>query len=362
MRPIRVLVVDDSAFMRKMVTEILDGDADCQVVGQAKNGDEALQKLEMLRPDVITLDVEMPVMDGLTALGEIMDRRPTPVVMLSSLTQQGADMTMRCLERGAVDFVGKPGGAISLNIAAVGAELIAKVKVGARARITTLAVVRKAPPAPKAGGFGLREVPASPAPPLSGAGGRQGRVLLIGSSTGGPRALQTLVPSLPADLGVPVVIVQHMPPGFTASLAQRLDSESPLCVHEAAPGDALVPGHVLVAPGGRHLQFDALGKVFLSDEPPVHGVRPSVDVTLDSLSRLYGKRLVAVLLTGMGKDGARGLKALHDLGGETLAEDESTCVVYGMPRAAWELGGVGQMLPLPQIAAAAVLSLRNINR
>ena len=360
MSPIRVLVVDDSAFMRKMVTEILDGDADCQVVGQAKNGTEALQKLEMLRPDVVTLDVEMPVMDGLTALGEIMDRRPTPVVMLSSLTQQGADMTMRCLERGAVDFVGKPGGAISLNIATVGVELIAKVKVAARARIRPLVAVRKAPPAPNAGDVGAGRPVRTP--PALGAGGRLGGVLLIGSSTGGPRALQTLVPSLPADLGVPVVVVQHMPPGFTASLAQRLDAESPLCVREAAPGDALVPGHVLIAPGGHHLQFDGMGRVFLSDEPPVHGVRPSVDVTLDSLTRLCGKRLVAVLLTGMGKDGARGLKALRDLGGGTLAEDESTCVVYGMPRAAWELGGVGQMLPLPQIAAAAVLSLRSISR
>ena len=165
------------------------------------------------------------------------------------------------------------------------------------------------------------------------------------------------MPALPADLGVPVVIVQHMPPGFTASLAQRLDAASPLCVREANTGDTLEPGHVLVAPGGRHLEFDATGKAVLSDEPPVHGVRPSVDVTLASLTRLHGRHLVAVLLTGMGRDGARGLKTLHGLGGPTLAEDESTCVVYGMPRAAQELGGVGRMLPLPLLAAAAVNAL-----
>jgi two-component system chemotaxis response regulator CheB len=177
-------------------------------------------------------------------------------------------------------------------------------------------------------------------------------VLIIGASTGGPRALQTLVPMLPPDLNVPIVIVQHMPPGFTASLAARLDSVSPYSVREAAEGDTLVKGMILVAPGGRHLQFEGTGRVRLSDEPPVHGVRPSVDVTLASLTRIYGGRTVAVLLTGMGKDGARGLKAVRDLGGTTLAEDESTCVVYGMPKAAVELRAVEHLLPLPQIGGA----------
>ena len=353
MTPIRVLVVDDSALMRKMVTEILSREADLEVVGQARDGAEALEKLESLRPGVITLDIEMPVMDGLAALGEIMRRRPTPVVMLSSLTQAGADMTLRCLEGGAVDFVGKPGGAISLNIAAVAAELTAKVKVAARARVTALAP--GSPRRPSPGRPVLRVVRGEERAQYQA---RAGRVLLVGASTGGPRALQTLLPALPANLDVPVVVVQHMPPGFTASLAQRLDAESPLCVREAAPGDVLEAGRVLIAPGGRHLQFDAAGKVVLSDEPPVHGVRPSVDVTLESLTRLCGRRLVAVLLTGMGKDGARGLKVLHDLGGVTLAEDESTCVVYGMPRAAQEMGGVGRMLPLPLLADAAVEALQ----
>jgi two-component system chemotaxis response regulator CheB len=186
----------------------------------------------------------------------------------------------------------------------------------------------------------------------------RGGLLFLGASTGGPRALQTLLPALPADLGVPVVVVQHMPPGFTASLAQRLDAASPFSVREAAEGDTLQPGQALVAPGGRHLQFDARGVAHLSDEPPVHGVRPAVDVTLASLVRLYGARMVAVLLTGMGKDGARGLKSVRDLGGETFAEDASTCVVYGMPKAAAEMGGVCHLLPLPQLADAVSQAVR----
>jgi two-component system chemotaxis response regulator CheB len=339
--PIRVLVVDDSALMRKMVTEMLSQSDEIEVIGQARDGADALNKLETLRPDVITLDVEMPVMDGLAALEEIMRRRPTPVVMLSSLTQAGAETTLTCLDRGAVDFVAKPGKSISLNITSVTKELTQKVIAAARAKIASprpIPLVRALPAAMK-----------TPVRPGTVSGG----VLLIGASTGGPRALQTVVPALPGDLGVPVVLVQHMPAGFTRSLAQRLDALSPLCVREAEAGDVLTPGQVLIAPGGHHLTFHASGAAVLTDEPPVHGVRPAVDVTLASLIGLYGRKVVAVLLTGMGRDGARGCKTLHDLGGSTLAEDESTCVIYGMPRAAWELGGVGRMLPLPELAAAA---------
>ncbi len=340
--PISVLIVDDSAFMRKMVTEIVSEDPALCVAGQARDGADALRLLDALRPDVVTLDVEMPVMDGLAALEQIMQRRPTPTIMLSSLTQAGADMTLRCLERGAVDFVGKPSGSISLDIRKIAGELVAKIKAAAGVRKTALGPVsparRFAPPSPVLG-RGVR-----------GAG--PASLLVIGASTGGPRALQTLVPALPARLNVPVVIVQHMPAGFTASLARRLDDDSAFTVREAADGDRLQPGVALVAPGGRHLQFDGTGVARVSDEPPVHGVRPAVDVTLSSLARLYGDRTVAVLLTGMGKDGARGLKMIRDLGGRTLAEDESTCVVYGMPKAAADLVAVERLLPLPQIAGA----------
>ncbi len=350
--PLKVLVVDDSAFMRKMICEILGRDPELCVVGPARDGADALTKLGTLKPDVITLDVEMPVLDGFGTLSEIMRLRPTPVVMLSSLTQRGAEATLRCLELGAVDFVGKPSGSISLDIETVGADLIARVKAAAKARLH---------PAPAASPT-LISIPAKPVLPLLPARPRReisaavrgGGVLVIGSSTGGPRALQSLVPSLPADLPVPVVIVQHMPAGFTTSLAQRLAAISPLEVREAVEGDGLKAGRILVAPGGWHLEFNSEGLAHLTEAPPVHGVRPSVDVTLASLTRLYGPRITAVLLTGMGRDGARGLKAVLDLGGRTFAEDETTCTVYGMPKAAFELGGVGSLLPLPRIAPALI--------
>ncbi len=349
LNPLKVLVVDDSAFMRKMVCEILSRDPGLCVVGPARDGAEALAKLEALQPDVITLDVEMPVLDGFGTLEEIMRRRPTPVVMVSSLTQRGAEATLRCLELGAVDFVGKPSGSISLDMEKVAADLIAKVKAAAKARLRPAPELSAAPvlSAPVLRPQIVKPIPNKPRSSTAG-------VLVIGASTGGPRALQTLVPALPADLRLPVVIVQHMPAGFTASLAQRLDAISPLEVREAAEGDLLRPGRILIAPGGRHLEFGPSGAACLTDAPPVHGVRPAVDVTLASLTRLYGARITAVLLTGMGRDGARGLKAVHDLGGDTLAEDETTCTVYGMPKAAAELGGVGFLLPLPQIAPALV--------
>ena len=363
--PLRVLVVDDSAFMRKMVTEILARDPGLCVVGQARDGADALAKLDALQPDVVTLDVEMPVLDGYGALTEIMRRRPTPVLMLSSLTQAGADATLRCLEMGAVDFVGKPSGAISLDIEKIAGEMIAKVKAAAGAKI--LSRLTSSPPSPVKGGLSEtgRSVAFSHSPSLTGEGGereRTGRgtpILVIGASTGGPRALQTLIPALPADLGVPIVIVQHMPPGFTGSLARRLEQTSSFTVREAAEGDRLQSGLILVAPGGRHLQFTSGGVARLTDDPPVHGVRPSVDVTLASLAPLYGSRLIAVLLTGMGRDGARGLKLVSDRGGQTLAEDETTCVVYGMPRAAAEIGAVGSLLPLPSLAPAIARACRH---
>ncbi|MEO7719333.1 MAG: chemotaxis response regulator protein-glutamate methylesterase [Capsulimonas sp.] len=365
--PIKVLVVDDSAFMRKMITDIVARDSGMTVVGQARDGADALQKLDALKPDVITLDIEMPVKDGYTALTEIMQRRPTPVVMVSSLTQAGADMTMRCLEAGAVDFIGKPSGSISLDIAKVAPEILAKIRTAASARLRHGASLRHTPslghaltlgPPPSPRPF-VAIAPPSPPIPFSAHAVPRGGVLIVGSSTGGPRALQTFIPSLPADLGVPIVIVQHMPAGFTTSLAKRLDTESPFSVREAVEGDTLRPGCALVAPGGRHLEFDARGVVHLTDEPAVHGVRPSVDVTLGTIHKLYGARATVVLLTGMGKDGARGMKALHDLGAVTFAEDESTCVVYGMPKAAVELGAVTHLLPLHDLAAAVADSLRS---
>ncbi len=334
--PIRVLVVDDSAFMRKMVTEILMRDSSICVIGQARDGAEALLKIETLRPDVVTLDIEMPVMDGITALSEIMQRFPTPVLMLSSLTQMGAEATLKCLDIGAVDFIGKPSGAISLDIDKISTDIIAKVKAASGAQIAAKRPARE-----------VRKLNNEPARSTKD----KISALMIGSSTGGPRALQQVIPLLPANLGVPIVIVQHMPVGFTKSFAARLDQTSAFTAREAVDGDRLQPGLILVAPGGRHLVFDSNGVAKLTEEPPIHGVRPAVDVTLFSLCALYGANLMAVILTGMGKDGARAMKQLSDKGGLTVAEDESSCVVYGMPKAAVDLGAVRSLLPLSEIAA-----------
>jgi two-component system, chemotaxis family, protein-glutamate methylesterase/glutaminase len=336
--PLKVLVVDDSAFMRKMVSEILAGDPDIEVVGTARDGSEVLDKVQVLQPDVVTMDVEMPNVSGDEALRRLMKERPTPVVMLSSLTQQGGEMTIKCLTLGAVDAIGKPSGSTSLDIAKISGEIIAKVKAAGKAnlRAATTPIVKTPVTTPL---YARRRT----------------SLILIGSSTGGPKALQELVPHLPTSLDVPIVIVQHMPAQFTASLAERLDALSPYKVKEAQAGDRLSKDTILLAPGGKHMKFDALGTVSLTEEPPVHGVRPAIDVTIASLMAAYGSTMIGVLLTGMGRDGAVGLRAIKEAGGHTIAEHESSCVVYGMPKAAVEMNAAEQVLPLSQIPHAIEL-------
>jgi two-component system, chemotaxis family, protein-glutamate methylesterase/glutaminase len=349
---IRVLVVDDSAFMRRVITEAIAAEPDMEVVGQAVNGLDALTKVEQLQPDVLTLDVEMPEMDGLTALRHLMARYPRPVVMLSSLTQAGAVTTIRALTIGAVDFVAKPSGAISLDFHRVREELVNKVRVAAKARIGRPALAPVAQPvavAPK-----KLELPARPHVARSGFE----RLVVIGSSTGGPRALGTVVPELPADGRTAYLIVQHMPAGFTKSLAERLDASSPLHIREAATGDVLAADTALVAPGDFHLRVNASGLIELDQTGPrVHGVRPSVDVTLFSVAQHFGRRTLAAILTGMGSDGAAGAASVRDAGGLVMAEDESTCVVWGMPRAVVERGVADRVVPLDHIAPSIVEAL-----
>ncbi len=356
--PIRVLVVDDSAFMRRVVSEAVDAEPDLEVAGTAINGLDALLKVEQLQPDVVTLDVEMPEMDGLAALRHLMARYPRPVVMLSSLTHAGAVTTIRALNIGAVDFVAKPSGSISLDFHTVKEELVQKIRVAARARVV---------------GKGLRPVPVPPALPPAGPAassspgrqpgvprpldatighGRVERLVIIGSSTGGPRALGVVVPELPVEPHVAYLIVQHMPAGFTRSLAERLDSTSALAVREAAEGDYLAPGTALVAPGDYHLLVEPGGAIRLDQGPRVHGVRPSVDVALESAAQAYGRNVIAAVLTGMGQDGAAGAAMVRSAGGYVLAEDESTCVVWGMPRAVAERGAANRVEPLDRMAAA----------
>jgi two-component system chemotaxis response regulator CheB len=351
----KVLVVDDSAFMRRIITDLITEDPGFAVVGTARNGEEAVRKVRELAPDVVTLDVEMPLMDGLRALEIIMRECPVPIVMLSSLTDAGARETIRALELGAVDFVQKPSGSISLDLHKVQRELLDKLKAAVRARVPRAAEGAAESRPATAGGpehrtgdrAGGREegrpgvAAAGPHAAPDGAGGPVGRIAAIGTSTGGPRALQTVLSALSADFPAPILIVQHMPPVFTKSLADRLNALCAIRVREAEHGEALEPGTAYIAPGGRHMEAErAVGgryRIRLTDDPPVNGHRPSVDVLFDSLVPLTELKRVAVIMTGMGADGARGLKRLLDSGAQTVAESEETCVVYGMPRAAVNL-------------------------
>ncbi len=374
---VRVLVVDDSAFMRKVVSSILASAPGIEVVATARDGEDALAKVPELQPDVITLDLEMPRMDGMAFLEALMRLRPTPVVMVSSQTSEGADKTIACLQRGAVDFVCKPSGAISLNMETVGEELIAKTRAAAKAHLCGLAglVGRSAsPPSAKT----LPTAPSSaswfrPQDSLLGPGNAAAApgsracsprhehelnadtvVVAIASSTGGPAALEAILPHLPADLNAAYLMVQHLPANFTRSLAARLDSACALTVREAQAGERPERGVVLLAPGGRHLELDAQGRVALNDDPPLWGVRPAADVMMRSAAARFGPRVLGVVLTGMGCDGALGVKAIHAAGGLCLAQDEATSIIYGMPRAAYETGALAQVVPLPDMAAAIV--------
>ena len=339
-KPIQVMVVDDSAFMRNSIAKQLNEDSGIHVIGFASNGKEALKLLPQLQPDVITLDVEMPHMDGLSTLREIMRTFPRPVIMFSSLTKEGAAETIRALMLGAVDFIAKPDN--QLDIHAAMADMVVKIKAAARAKVKSASPIL------------LKPVPATPKYPDKQVHTYMKRtpVVLIGSSTGGPAALNEIIPALPSSLQSPVLVVQHMPAGFTHSLSERLDSRSHLKVKEAEPGDTLLVGQVLIAPGGFHMTLDDKEQVTLNQKPPVHGVRPAVDVTLNSLVQRFGRNVVAVILTGMGSDGTHGASILRSTGGYVIAEDESTCVVWGMPRSVVEAGAASAVLPRPQIARA----------
>ncbi len=335
---IRVLVVDDSAFMRKLISDMLDAAADISVVGTARDGDEALEKVRTLSVDVVTLDVEMPRMDGLEALSRIMESNPTPCVMLSAHTRVGAKTTLDAMDSGAFDFVLKPSGTISLDIEKIRGELIAKIRAASKVDPEVLKTRERAAPAvPREGWVRV---------------GASKAVVTIGASTGGPRAISEILPRLPGDFPASILIVQHMPVGFTRSFAERLDEESQLTVREARDGDPISPGQVLIGRAGVHLEVapNKGGEVVrLTKSPPRLGVRPSADVMMASAARIYGSRTLGVVLTGMGKDGRDGVKAIKRSKGMTIAEDESTCVVFGMPKAAISTGCVDEVVPLGRI-------------
>lgn len=352
MHKIKVLVVDDSLFMRRMITDILQGEADFEVVGTARNGQEALEMTRQLQPDVITLDVEMPVMDGITALDRLMQENPIPVVMVSSLTREGAEVTLRCLELGAIDFVTKPSGSISMDLYKVASQIVEKVRVAARVPTTRLRGLAR-PITP------TRTVSLAPVvSPLSRVG--EEVLVVVGCSTGGPKALTTLISQLPHDFQVPMLIVQHMPEGFTRSLAERLNRLNAIAVKEAEEGDRIEPGFALLAPGGHHMKLGAHRTLHLSQDPPVHGVRPAVDVTLLSVAQHYPGKVVVAILTGMGSDGAMGARTLRTKGARVLVEDESSCVVFGMPRAVIQTGGADRVVPIDQMAHAIAEEVKTL--
>jgi two-component system chemotaxis response regulator CheB len=345
LRKIRVVVVDDSMFMRAAIAKTLSA-GPFEVIGQAKDGQEAIDRIVALGPDVVTMDFNMPTMNGVDAVRGIMQRRPTPVVMFSAHTRQGAKETFDALAAGAVDFVTKPSGEVSADLSKIADELMRKLSAAAQSRPRVLASAPAPSPAaaarPRATPTTMRATTLTGGLP---------RLCVIAISTGGPAALSEVIPALPADFRLAVVVVQHMPPHFTAALAERLNAASALSVREAAHGDRPLPGDVLIAPGDRHLEFDDRGAVILTDGPLVNGCRPAADVTMLSAARVYGRRTVAVVMTGMGKDGAAGALAIKRADGKTLAQDKDSSVIYGMPKAAIEAGAIDDVAPLDEIAA-----------
>lgn len=397
---IRVLVADDSAFMRKVLGDLFSRQPDFELVGTALNGRDAISKVKEQRPDLMTMDVNMPVMNGLDALAVIMKECPLPVVMLSSLTQEGTEATIQALSLGAVDFISKAGGPIS-SIDTIEEEILSKCRNAARAHVQPV-VMEKAPPAALpvkkrielSTRHGLRPASASkellsahaiqlarrenpllkkrsPLPdgmnklniiPAAGSETRPAgcRLVAVGTSTGGPQALQRVIVQLPADLPCGVVVVQHMPAGFTKALADRLNSISRIAVKEAEDGELIRPGHVYIAPGGYHLRVEPRQTslyICLGQDPPVGNHRPAVNVMYDSVAPL-GRQLVAVIMTGMGSDGCEGMKKIKAAGGYSIAQDEATCVVYGMPKVVVEAGLADEVRPVQDIAQAIVKAVR----
>lgn len=337
---VRALVVDDSAFMRRVISDILNSDPEIEVIGYARNGEDAVKKVYDLRPDVVTLDVEMPRLNGLGALSQIMQENPTPVVMLSAYTDRGRRETIEALELGAVDFIAKPSGEISLHLEELKGEILTKVKIAARTKVRKLAKIVKHRPAKLQARRtdGMR------------------KLVVIGASTGGPKAVLEILSKLPSNLPACFLIVQHMPGGFTTSFAKRLNSKSRLRVEEAKNGAALSQGVAYVAPGDYHMLVNG-SSLNVVGGLKLHGVRPAIDFTMESAAIKYGENAVGVLLTGMGIDGAAGMKAIKERGGLTIAQDEETSLVFGMPRAAINLGCVDEVLPLHKIPDRLTLLL-----
>nr|HEX4315923.1 chemotaxis response regulator protein-glutamate methylesterase [Kofleriaceae bacterium] len=362
-RKIKVLIVDDSLFMRAAITKTLQS-GPFEIVGQAKDGKSALAEIARLSPDVVTMDFNMPGMNGADTVRALMQTRPTPVVMFSAHTKQGARETFDALAAGAVDFVAKPSGEVSVDLSAIGDELRSKLLAAAgakpRAARASAMAISTAPPLRQSGMIAIPSasggMPAMTTPTSTGKisrstlAGALPRIAVIAVSTGGPAALSEVIPALPADLRCAVIVVQHMPAHFTAALAERLDAASAVRVREAQPGDRPLPGVVLIAPGDHHLELDDHGMVLLTDGPLVNGCRPAADVTMQAAARVYGRRTVGVVMTGMGRDGTAGALAIKAAEGRVCAQDQLSSVIYGMPKSAQDAGAVDDVAPLSEIA------------
>lgn len=352
MNKIRVVVVDDSALVRSLLAEIIDREPDLQCVGTAADPLAARETIRNLNPDVITLDVEMPRMDGLDFLGRLMRLRPMPVVMVSTLTERGAETTLRALELGAVDFVAKPRIGVADGLRQLAHDITDKIRIAARAQVR-----RAAAPVPAPAG--------SPAPPAPAAAAPIGRlstekIVFVGASTGGTEATREVLVQLPPDFPA-VVITQHMPPGFTRSYAARLDGLCRIRVKEASDGERVLPGHAYIAPGGLHLSIERSGANYLArvrDGEPVNRHKPSVEVLFESAARVVGPNALGLMLTGMGGDGAKAMRAMRDAGAWNICQDEASCVVFGMPREAIAAGAADEVLPLARIGPRLIERLR----
>ena len=366
MAKIRVVVVDDSALVRSLLTRVIDSEPDMECVGTANDPYHAREVIRTLDPDVITLDVEMPRMDGLDFLEKLMRLRPMPVLMVSTLTERGAETTLRALELGAVDFVAKPRIGVAQGLQEIAAEIADKLRAAAHARVARRTVVPPAPPTatPRAAGAGGAPPDGAPprvkAVPIAYSRTSTEKLIAIGASTGGTEALREVLTRLPADCPA-VMVTQHMPPGFTLSFAQRLNTLCGMHVKEAEHGERVLPGHVYIAPGGLQMRLARNGAnyvVALDDGPPVNRHRPSVEVLFRSVAEHAGRNAIGIMLTGMGRDGADAMRAMREAGAHNIAQDEASCVVYGMPREAVACGAVHAVLPLTQIAAHVLAQLK----
>jgi two-component system chemotaxis response regulator CheB len=361
MNKTRVLVIDDSALVRSLLMEIINKQPDMEAIGAAPDPLVAREMIRAMNPDVLTLDVEMPKMDGLDFLERLMRLRPTPVVMVSTLTERGAETTIRALELGAIDFVAKPKLGIASGLNDLGRDICEKIRVASRARMHRH--VAALPAATAAGtSAGHAVTPTAPKPAGSYSRVSTEKLIIIGASTGGTEAIREVLTRLPPDSPA-VLITQHMPPGFTRSFAQRLDSLCKITVTEAVDGERVLPGHAYIAPGDRHLKLARSGAnylVALDDGPPVNRHRPSVEVLFKSAAQLAGPNVLGVMLTGMGKDGATAMLEMKQAGAFNLAQDEASCVVFGMPKEAIAVGAVDEVLPVTKMAERLLAKLAEL--